>query len=336
MGIEWNEISAKSNGGTEMMGRRLERSLPAELLDQFQIILTRVNQLDESKYRILWIHDLPEDPSVAHLANEGWKKFHRLVFVSNWQMQRFIERFGIPWSKCIVMSNAIEPIAIPENIISQPQTDIADKDPETVRLVYHTTPHRGLSILLATFDKLLEKYSNLELHLFSSFELYGWGERDEQFKQLFDYAEMHEKIINHKTVTNEQIRRALPTMDIFAYPSIWQETSCLCLMEAMSAGLHCVHSNLGALFETGANWTSMYHLHEDLNEHAKLFYHVLENAIVLAHNEQMKSRLQMQKTYADVFYNWDMRAKYWQAFLESVVLSKESLGFPAEEFVYKV
>jgi len=34
-GIAWSEGSAASSGGTEQMGRRLERSLPAELLEEF-------------------------------------------------------------------------------------------------------------------------------------------------------------------------------------------------------------------------------------------------------------------------------------------------------------
>lgn len=324
-GIEWNDISAKSSGGTEMMGRRLEKSLPKELLDEFQIILTRVTTLDESKYRILWIHDLADDPSVAHLANEGWRKFHRLVFVSNWQMQRFIERFGIPWQRCMVMLNAIEPIDIPER---EPR--------DIIKLVYHTTPHRGLNILLATFEKLLEKHSNLELHLFSSFDLYGWGERDEQFKPLFEYADKHEKIINHRTVTNEELRKELPNMDIFAYPSVWQETSCLCLIEAMSAGLQCVHPNLGALFETAGNWTTMYQYNQDTNEHANLFYRLLDSSIGLVKNEQTDFRLRSQKTYADVFYNWNLRAQYWDAFLKSILSSNEPRTLPAAEFVYRV
>ena len=56
-------------------------------------------------------------------------------------------------------------------------------------------------------------------------------------------------------------------------------------MEAMSAGLVCVHSNLGALFETAANWTNMYHVHEESQEHAKLFHAALENAIQTVHED---------------------------------------------------
>ena len=42
------------------------------------------------------------------------------------------------------------------------------------------------------------------------------------------------------------------------YPNTFKETSCLCLIEAMSAGCVCVHSSLGALPDTSNGLTCMY------------------------------------------------------------------------------
>ena len=79
-GIEWNEISAGSQGGTEQMARRVEKAMPSDLMDEFQIVLSRVRELKEDKIRLLYCHDLPEDPESHHLKDEGWKKFHHIVF----------------------------------------------------------------------------------------------------------------------------------------------------------------------------------------------------------------------------------------------------------------
>lgn len=316
-----DEVSAKAMGGTELMGSRLESSIDPELLSNFQIIRSRVRDLDETKVRILWLHDLPGDPESQHLANGGWKKFHKLVFVSNWQMQAYINYYNIPWSHCVVMGNAITPI------------EYHEKPTDVIRLAYWSTPHRGLNILVPVFTKLAEKYDNIELDVYSSFKLYGWEERDKPFEELFEACRNHPKINYHGTVSNDELREGLKQSHIFAYPSTWVETSCLCLMEAMSAGLLCVHPNLGALYETGANWTSMYQFIEDPNDHAAHFYKHLDDAITYLNNESIQSRIASQKGYADVFYNWDIRAHQWAALLQSLV--NEPREIPKEEAVFQ-
>ena len=56
-GIETNEQSVKAQGGTEMMQKELALRIPAELLEQFQIIPSRVRNIDPNKKAILWAHD---------------------------------------------------------------------------------------------------------------------------------------------------------------------------------------------------------------------------------------------------------------------------------------
>jgi glycosyltransferase involved in cell wall biosynthesis len=320
-----DEVSAKARGGTELMGERLETSIDPELLSNFQIIRSRVRELDESKVRILWLHDLPDDPESHHLADGGWKKFHKLVFVSNWQMQKYIERYDIPWSHCVVMQNAIRPI------------EMHEKPKDKISLAYWSTPHRGLNILVPVFQKLAEKYDNIELNVYSSFKLYGWEDRDEPYQPLFQACIDHPKINYHGAISNDELREELKNNHILAFPSTWVETSCLVLMEAMSAGMLCVHSNLGALHETAANWTSMYQFIDDPNEHAAHFYKHLDDAIQYLGNEAIQSRIDSQKGYADVFYNWDIRAQQWAALLQSLINEPRELPKgDTRTFTYKV
>lgn len=327
--IETNELSKNAKGGTELMLQRLHDSMPEDLLNNFQIIPSRVRKLDETKYRILWIHDLDGDTeAVSALSNSGWKNFHLIVFVSNWQAQRFIEKFSIPWSKCLILQNAIEPI----------QVDVR-KPTDKIKLIYHTTPHRGLNILLAVFDAIAKKYENIELDVYSSFAIYGRQGADKHYENLYDFCRNHEKINYHGSVSNEEVREALKSAHIFAYPSIWPETSCLALMEAMSAGCLCVHPNLAALFETAANWTHMYHFHEDIQEHARIFGSVLDNAVssFKADNvDNLYVKLSGQKSYVDIFYNWNLRKPQWETVLKSILSKNETRGLPKEEFFYKV
>ena len=305
--IETNEVDRNAMGGTELMKYGLYERVPKEALEPFQIICSRYRGTKKGKKPIYWLHDLPDDPESQHLRGDGWAKFEKIVCVSNWQMQQYHDKLGLPYHRSTVVMNAIDPFT--EDEITR-----ADED-DTIRLIYHSTPHRGLNILIPVFEHLAQQYENIELDIFSSFELYGWKERDEQYKELFEKAEAHPKINYHGSQPNDVVRKALGKAHIFAYPSIWPETSCMCLMEAMSAGLLCVHPNYAALPETAANWTYMYQWNEDLNTHANMFARHLAECIQLYNTDAMQQRLKMQKMYADSFYSWESRALQWEMML---------------------
>ena len=160
---------------------------------------------------------------------------------------------------------------------------------------------------------------NWHLDVYSSFEIYGWKERDNEYKELFEKIKKHPKMTYHGFKPNEEVKEALKKAHIFALPSIWPETSCIALIEAMSAGCICVHSSLAALPETSSNWTLQYDFSEDMNEHASRHALTLADALRLVDEDNMKDRLSMQKAYTDGFYDWQSRAKQWEVFLTSLL-----------------
>lgn len=311
MPVATDELSQNAMGGTERMKYGLAERLNPEILDRFQIICSRVREVDSSLIPIYWLHDLPGDPESDHLERGGYNRFERLVFVSNWQMQSYIKHYNIPWYKCLVLQNAIDPIPSVE------------KKYDKIRLIYHTTPHRGLKLLVPVFIKLAEKYDNIELDVFSSFKIYGWESRDEPYQALFDMCKEHPQINYHGYQPNEVVREHLQRAHIFAYPSIWLETSCIALLEAMSARCVCVHPNYGALYETGANLTWMYQYEEDQRDHMTSFYHELERAILNIQHEHMVGSIETNKSFIDAMYNWDRRTLQWESFLTNILRRKK-------------
>lgn len=322
-----DSLSKNAMGGTELMKYRLYSKLPQELKDEIQLFVSRVeDELDESRVRLLLLQDLPGDPASDHLKNGGWKKFHKLIFVSNWQMQGYIALYGIPWTHCIVMHNAIKPI-IPH----------VKPDDGIIRLAYWSTPHRGLELLIPAFKAIAERRDNVVLDVYSSFAIYGWEQRDKPYKRLFDECSNHPKINYHGSIPNEDLREQLLNTHIMAYPSIWMETSCMALMEAMSAGLLCVHSNLGALSETAANLTFMYQYEEDPHKHASKFATLLDIAIENYWSEKTQAFLEMQKSYADMFYNIDSKMPQWEALIRSLLNEPRYLPQAEKDmFTYKI
>ena len=327
MAFDENEISAKSQGGTEMMKRGLAERLPKELADDFQIICSRVREIEEDKIRIYWLHDLPEDPETNHLQDpKSRDRFHKTVFCGQWQYYRYQHMLGVPYDdRSMVIETAIDPFPIVE------------KSKDEIRMVYSSTPQRGLAILVPVFEKLAEKHDNIVLDVFSSFKIYGWDSADKQYESLFERCRNHPRINYHEFAPNEVVRSTLEKAHIHAYPSIWTECNSRSVIEAMSAGALCVHPNFGGLIDTAGGMNFMYQGHHDHNTHANIFYQALENAIQVVHKEDVQNFLKLTKAYADSRYNWTKVTQQWVDLLTSlkqVYPTAENRGMPKAMFVY--
>jgi glycosyltransferase involved in cell wall biosynthesis len=305
-----NELSKNAMGGTELMALRMVRDIDPELLKNFQIIHSRVRELRPDLKKILVFHDLPNDPEVQKFANntEYCDQFDKLVFVSDWQLQYYNLTLGIPYSKSIVIHNGVEEFPI------RNKRDPLDK----IRIIYHTTPHRGLEFLVPVFEELCKYHNDIELDIYSSFNIYGWGERDKQYQELFDRCTNNPRIINFGYKPNIVVRHALERADIFAYPSIWPETSCIAAIEALMAGVSVVCPNYAALPETCANFAHMYQWSEDKQEHATRFLHVLHNTINLIRDNPELDK-EFQQIYHNKVHSWNVQKQRWEQLLKSLI-----------------
>jgi glycosyltransferase involved in cell wall biosynthesis len=302
MPFEENEISKNSNGGTESVKRELAKRLPEGLTDDFQIICSRVRQIEDDKIRVYWLHDLPEDPETNHLKNPSSRnKFHKLVFCGQWQYSRYQSILGVPYdNNSIVIDTPIEPAPVVQKTFD-----------DKIRLVYSSTPQRGLQLLVPIFEKLAEKHKNIHLDVFSSFKIYGWEESDRQFEPLYDKIRNHPQMTYHGFASNEVVREHLLKAHIHAYPSIWQECNSRSVIEAMSSGLLCVHPNYAGLSDTSGSLNYMYQGDTDLNKHANIFYHALDHAINIVGKEETQNYLKLVKMYADSRYSWSKIVGHW-------------------------
>jgi len=308
MGFDTNEISVNSKGGTELLKMELEKRLPEGLIDDFQIICSRVRQIEDDKIKVYWLHDLPEDPETSHLKNsESRDRFHQLVFCGQWQYTRYRDYLGVPHDQnSLVIDNGVQPL------------DTHQKPKGEVRLVYFSTPQRGLEILVPVFEELCKRHENIVLDVFSSYSIYGWHDADKRFEEVFERCRQHPKINYHGTQSNEVVREALKNAHIMAYPSIWMECNSRAVIEAMSAGLLCVHPNYGGLVDTSGGMNMMYQWDTDINRHANVFAGVLSHAIDTVQTEQTQNYLRLVKTYADTRFSWDRIAPQWIGLLNNL------------------
>jgi glycosyltransferase involved in cell wall biosynthesis len=110
---------------------------------------------------------------------------------------------------------------------------------------------------------------------------------------------------------------------MFVYPSIWEETSCISLIESMSAGLYCITTNYGAIYETGAEFPMYVPYSTDYSSLARKFAVGIETAANMLHTEGMIQHLKLQQVYVDRFYNWNAKGNAWTRFLQGVINAKQ-------------
>jgi glycosyltransferase involved in cell wall biosynthesis len=327
-GFEENEISKNAHGGTEITKRTIAKFVDEKLAAEFQIIPSRVREINEEKIRIYWQHDLAEDPEVNHLKDiNSRNRFHKLVFSSNWQLQEFNTKLGLKLDESIqVIETPIEPIPF------------VTKPTDQINLIYFSTPQRGLDLLVPVFERLAETHKNIHLNVFSSFKIYGWDDADKQFEPLYDRIRQHPQMTYHGFAKQEQLREALQKAHILTYPNIWKETSCRVLIESMSAGLMCVHPNLAALPDTSGGLTTMYQFNEDVNKHANVFMQYLEHAINVVNTESAQNYLKFVKTYADSRFNIGKISSQWSGMLQDLsekYKTVESRKIPSQMLIYR-
>lgn len=313
MKLHNDEINKNARGGSEIQAEYLMKYVDPTLLDEFQIVVSRCRELQD-RPRLFWVKDLHSDPEVQRLRDDAFlNQFEYVVHNSFYQRDMYRAHLGIPYEKSHVLRNAIEPSVV----------DIDSKlNPWKVKLIYSSTPQRGLNILYSVFDELYKDDKDIELNVYSSFDIYGHHERNRPFLPLFEKCKAHPGINYYGSVPHEELLERTKEQHILAFPSIWEETSCTTVLENMSAGNLVVTSSLGALPETCSGFASMYDYTPDLQTHASRFYHNLKSAIMTVRGLQSKVNgytvddlLHAQKEYVDHFYSWELRGTEWTEFL---------------------
>ena len=111
--------------------------------------------------------------------------------------------------------------------------------------------------------------------------------------------------------------------NLFVYPSIFEETFCASALEALSAGLHVITTNFGALPETCAEWPVYVNYSKDLQLLGHAFASAIDSCAEYLHTDTIQNHLDEQQKYFKKFYSWDKKGKEWENFLQGAISVKQ-------------
>ena len=307
----------KPLGGTELQYALLHKYVDKKLLNNFQITTSvpEKTPLAKDKINILWEQNSYDQPNIQPWMKDpsNHSKYDWYVFNSHWCAEKYRMFFKLPADKCTVIKNAIE--HFPERKVY--------KKGDPIKLIFHPTPWRGLNVMLGAMQ--LIKNKNVTLDVYSSTEVYGTSFKkanDKIYQPLYKQAKKLPNVNYIGYKPNEQIVKNITQYQIFAYPNIWEETSCISAIEAMAAGLHMVTTNYGALYETCSEWPVYVQYSDNYKRLAEAFAYAIDSLTSFLHEEGCQNHLQSQANFYKKFYDWQGRKEDWTNFLTGALNAK--------------
>jgi UDP-glucose:(glucosyl)LPS alpha-1,2-glucosyltransferase len=307
----------KPLGGTELQYALLHKYVDKKLLNNFQITTSVPEKipLAKDKINILWEQNSYDQPNIQPWMKDpsNHSKYDWYVFNSHWCAEKYRMFFKLPADKCTVIKNAIE--HFPERKVY--------KKGDPIKLIFHPTPWRGLNVMLGAMQ--LIKNKNVTLDVYSSTEVYGTSFKkanDKIYQPLYKQAKKLPNVNYIGYKPNEQIVKNITQYQIFAYPNIWEETSCISAIEAMAAGLHMVTTNYGALYETCSEWPVYVQYSDNYKRLAEAFAYAIDSLTSFLHEEGCQNHLQSQANFYKKFYDWQGRKEDWTNFLTGALNEK--------------
>lgn len=197
----------------------------------------------EAKKRFFWTGDSYDQfPNYGLGDRRVSSRIDLFLTVSAWQASEICRRSGFPAEKTFILKNGIE-----TELFDQALAKAPERTPK--RLIYSSTPYRGLEHLLRYFPLLQKLHPDLELHLFTGYGVYGRSD-DTALEQMKGAFLKLPSVFWHGNKKQAELVEEFLKSSILAYPCQFEETSCITALEAMAAGCVPVTSALAALPET--------------------------------------------------------------------------------------
>lgn len=184
----------------------------------------------------LWCHDL-FTPGVEQIQN-----FDYFLALSPFHKNYTMGLQGVDEDKIIVTRNGIDPEKF--------KFERKPKDPN--KIVWMSSPDRGLDRCIDVMELVREKFPDAKLHVYYGIEgLYKYGP---QMSALADHlkAKMAQRdwIIYHGFTEQNKMYQEVSDAVVWCHPNDFIETYCISAIECLSNGIFPVVRRLGALADT--------------------------------------------------------------------------------------
>jgi glycosyltransferase involved in cell wall biosynthesis len=183
-------------------------------------------------------HDAYDQDIIRWLMNANAEQYlNKVICVSEWQRQTFIDYMRADPEKLIVLGNPID-YSLHQGFTER----------DLNKLVFTSIPYKGLEIIPDLFNeiKIKSKNDKLYINIYSSFELYGNKDEDQQFIEVFQKLNNMKDVNLFKPISMKELAYVFKTSNLNIAPSLYHETFGRIFVEAAASGCLTVCMNNGA------------------------------------------------------------------------------------------
>lgn len=229
------------------------------------VAVNHINGMTLAKKRILWIHDVHAGEPSPDL-NRALAQYAKIFCLSQWHKEFLSNVYkNYPASDIFVTRNGLDLsrfVTVPRDIYKKDQAGdlrlFPSKDGN--RIIYSSSPDRGLELLLAYLPLIRKEVPDVFLDVYYGFTTWkemAVGAKNQQMVERIQKLEdaLREmqslgQLEYHGRVGQQELAAAFMRAKVWTYPTWFMETSCISAMEAQAAGCVPVAAAMGALPET--------------------------------------------------------------------------------------
>ena len=307
-------------GGTEIQYDYLRKYSNRNLLDLVQITTSvpEKEPLHPLRPNILWIKNSYDQPNLApwFTKKENHSKYDWYVFNSHWTYEKYRYFFNVPDTRSVVIKNGIDYEEL------KLKKDFTYKEP--LKLIYFSTPWRGLDVLLDAME-LLKDEKDIVLDVYSSTIIYGDGfhrDNEPKFLKLYERARDLKNVTYKGYLYHDELVGKLKEYHVSVHPSTFEETFCISAMEALAAGCMLITTDLGAIPETCAEFPVYIPYSTNKTHLAAQTAESIRQAREILSKQNISQSLKFQQQYYKYYYDWKVIGSFWDRFLQGAVYAR--------------
>jgi glycosyltransferase involved in cell wall biosynthesis len=184
--------------------------------------------------KVWWCHHFTNQDIIQRNSGYGRAFADKVVTLSQCQAQDFKENLRL------------DTVTIGYGVWGN-EVKQGDRDP--YRLIYASTPFRGLELIPELWPKIKAAHPKATLAVCSSMATYGVPEQDQPYQELFEKLKALDGVELLGALNQHQLFDQMARASVFFYPCTWAETYCLVMDEAIAHGCKPMTSGLAALGE---------------------------------------------------------------------------------------